>query len=226
MNILALDTATEMCGVALSQGRHLVAEYRLNRKNIHNETLVCSIKQLLIDTGLELANLDAIAVSNGPGSFTGLRIGLSAAKALVFSLNCKLVAVNTMDVLACNAKLHHGHITVLIKARESECYMAKYFAAPALERCSEHSIEITNELGAKIADDELVIASPPDFAATLSGFGWQMVSEAQMYSSAYHVALLAEGKLQKNQVENPEVVEPFYLKDFVPKIKKPSMVRS
>src|SRR5690554_5899592 len=97
--ILALETATSLGSVALWDER-LVGEYTLNIKRTHSERLMPAVVRILADAGLGPSDLTAVAVSSGPGSFTGLRIGMMTAKTLAWSLNLPLFGIPTLDALA------------------------------------------------------------------------------------------------------------------------------
>ena len=84
MKLITIDTANETCGVALTEDTQLVTDFRINKKNVHNERLVSTIQQLLGGVGWQLSDLEGIIFSKGPGSFTGLRIGISVSKGLSF----------------------------------------------------------------------------------------------------------------------------------------------
>src|SRR5450759_5199634 len=98
--ILAIETATDVCGVALVQNQNVIAQRVLAEKYVHSEKLLPMIDEVLRDASLSAKHLDAIAVSIGPGSFTGLRIGLSTAKGLALSLGISVIAIPTLDALA------------------------------------------------------------------------------------------------------------------------------
>ena len=98
--ILSLETATESCSVALSAGEKLIAEKYINQPKAHAALLAKYIREILLENGLEVRDCAAIAVSEGPGSYTGLRVGVSCAKGLCYGAEKPLIAVGTLAVIA------------------------------------------------------------------------------------------------------------------------------
>ncbi len=220
MKLLTIDTATETCGVALTEDTHLVADYRINRKNVHNEKLVSTIQHLLKDVGWQLNDLEGIVYAKGPGSFTGLRIGISVSKGLAFSLGIPMVGVNTLDALAFGAPNWTDKICALLKAREKEVYFALYEKSLThFERCCDYEIIHLEELPNKLNSENLVVSNPADLIST--DFNQAIAAAPREYSLLKPLAIAELGfkKFQLNEIENPEAAEPFYLKSFTPKRK-------
>lgn len=129
MRILALDTSTEWCSVAIGDG----TEWRVRESHagsLHSECLLPMVRALLIDTGLALAGLDGIAFGAGPGSFTGIRVGCGIAQGLAFGADLPVLPVSTLEALAHEARRVHGWRRVLpcLDARMREVYAAAYAA--------------------------------------------------------------------------------------------------
>jgi tRNA threonylcarbamoyladenosine biosynthesis protein TsaB len=135
MKVLGIETATQVCGVGLAGEEGLLADYRIVGKTIHAEHLPHAVETVLKDAGVSAGNLDGIAVSIGPGSFTGLRIGLGVAKGLAFGLKKPLVAVPTMDGIVSQVPSSTEWACVLLIARKGEAYRGLY-------RWSENSWKI------------------------------------------------------------------------------------
>jgi len=110
----------------LMEDRQVIAEYTWHTGRTHSEMLVPLVRRMMEDARRELADLDGVAVSIGPGSFTGLRIGLSTAKGLCFSLGCPLVAVPTLDALASRMLFSRHPVCCMLDARKKEVYAAVY----------------------------------------------------------------------------------------------------
>jgi tRNA threonylcarbamoyladenosine biosynthesis protein TsaB len=219
MKILAIDTATDICGVALTEQQQLVAEYRIRQRNVHNEKLVAAIERLLRDVNWNVEDLGGIAVSIGPGSFTGLRIGISVSKGLAFSVNAPLAAVNTLDALAHEARFWRGKICAAIKARAEEVYFALYENdGNAATRVSDCQIVDLETLNRSLASGSLVVVSPAELRSRFTNQELVFGDDA-LLSSALTVARLGYQKLLHNEVADLESLEPFYLKDFQPKRK-------
>lgn len=220
MKMLTIDTATSVCGVALTEEDKLIAEYRLNRKNLHNEKLVSAIEFLVEDAHWQLSQLDGIALSIGPGSFTGLRIGVSVCKGLAYSLGTALVAVNTLDALAFAAPLWQGQICAIINARENEVYCALYEKnLEYFKRISEYQIVRLEDVFEQIKERTLLISNPYELVADTKNSKIIRAPHELSMTSLFSVAKLGLQKLQNREYENPESSEPFYLKEFKPKRK-------
>jgi tRNA threonylcarbamoyladenosine biosynthesis protein TsaB len=126
MLILGIDTTTLACSVALLQGDNVLAELTLNIKKTHSERLMPLLDHMLQETGTEREEIEAIAVAAGPGSFTGLRIGVSTARALAQGLLIPAVPVCTLDALAEAVSSPGALICPLLDARRSQVYTALY----------------------------------------------------------------------------------------------------
>lgn len=140
MRILGLDTATRRASVALLVDGEILAE-RTQDDGRHAVSLLPLIQTVLDDAGCWLADLDAIAVASGPGSFTGLRVGLSVAKGLAWGSGAQLVGVPTLEALARTVAHHHGIICPLLDARKGELYAASFEAtASGWRRLSDDAL--------------------------------------------------------------------------------------
>jgi tRNA threonylcarbamoyladenosine biosynthesis protein TsaB len=126
MKILAIDTATRVGSIAVVQGSVLKAQQILNVSATHNQRLLPGIERILADAGWSLDDIDGFAVSLGPGSFTGLRIGLSIIKGLAWATNKPLAGVPTLDALAANVSFVPHKICPILDARKGEIYTAFY----------------------------------------------------------------------------------------------------
>ena len=123
MIVLGIETATSVCSVGLSGEQNLMADYRVNQGMIHAERLPILITNMLKDIGISTEDVGAIAVSLGPGSFTGLRIGLGLAKGLALGWDKPVIGVRTMDALVVNAPLVTKYACILLTARKGEFYL-------------------------------------------------------------------------------------------------------
>jgi|SRR6218665_73309 len=127
-HILQIDTAVEGASVCLADDSVLMAPALTNRKKDQSGWLHDSMRQLMITTGLEINALEAVAVTIGPGSYTGLRVGLSAAKGICFALGIPLITINTLEVMAEAAKVEGSKALLcpMIDARRMEVFTAVY----------------------------------------------------------------------------------------------------
>ncbi len=151
MNILAFETSTAYESIALSSNGQIVADVTIRAKKTHSERLLPTVENLLAQTDMKLEDISAIAVSVGPGSFTGLRIGLSTAKGLCFGLKIPLYATSTLRSLANNASSVSSNICALMDAGRDEYYFAVYSSelteihAPAFAKLEQIMKIVDNE---------------------------------------------------------------------------------
>lgn len=214
--ILCIETATTNCSVALGKEGKLLALKEDNGKNYsHAERLHLYIDGILKENGLKPADLTAIAVSKGPGSYTGLRIGVSAAKGLCFSLNIPLISVPTLTSLAHQVKQGESdYIIPLLDARRMEVYTAGFTGA-------KNAIFDTR---AEILDENSFAEYLDKGTVSFIGNGAEKFSKVcshknaifntEALPSAKEMVALAEEKSQKGLFEDVAYFEPYYLKDF------------
>ena len=126
MLTLALDTATGVCTVGLVQDGHVLAEYDISVGLTHSEGLMPQLDQMFVRTGIKKENTDRIAVSIGPGSFTGLRIGLAAAEAMAYAWQCGICGVNTLEAMAYNIPVEGVVLVPVLDAQKGNFYAAFY----------------------------------------------------------------------------------------------------
>ncbi|KGX85075.1 tRNA (adenosine(37)-N6)-threonylcarbamoyltransferase complex dimerization subunit type 1 TsaB [Pontibacillus litoralis] len=126
MNVLAIDTSNQALGVAIGRDDEVVAEYQTNIKRNHSVQLMPAIVRLMEEAEMTPQDLDRIAVAHGPGSFTGVRIGLTTAKTLAWSLSIPIVAVSSLEVLAYNGVLFDGYVCPFFDARRGLVYTGLY----------------------------------------------------------------------------------------------------
>ncbi len=224
MKILAIDTATDILGVALTEDTDLMVECRLNLKRAHAEKLLVTVDKILNEAQIKLKELTAIAVSIGPGSFTGLRIGLAVVKGLAFAANLPVVAVPTLDALVLQARGYPFQICPLIKAQADEAYFAFYhFERQKLIRDSDYQLVDIKFFKELITQKNLIlnvnVRSLYHFIAEDRTGLIEFAPPEMCKISGYTVAQIALQKLAANEVENIDLLEPFYLKNFKAKKK-------
>ncbi len=220
MKILAIDTATDICAVAVTDDLNLITEYRAALKRAHAERIIGAIDIVMQDAKLSISDLDGIAVSIGPGSFTGLRIGLSVVKGLTFDPAIPVVAVVTLDAIAYHGRYYDGPICCWIKAQADEAYAALYeFQGGELQRQSDYQLTTLQQAAEFIPDGALVFQMGMDTLVEQLA-GKKQVTMGPPDGSminALNVARLALPKFRQNIVDDIDTLEPFYLKDFVAK---------
>ena len=126
MKILAIDSSGLVASVALVDGENMIAEYTLNYRKTHSQTLLPMVNEIVTMTETDLSDIDAIAVAAGPGSFTGLRIGSATAKGLGLALDKPLIPVPTLEGLASNYYGYQGLICPMMDARRQQVYTGVY----------------------------------------------------------------------------------------------------
>ena len=214
--ILNIETATKNCSVSLGKDGQLLdlIEYA-GEGYSHAEKLHVFIKEILEKNKLETGRLSAIAVSKGPGSYTGLRIGVSAAKGLAFALDIPLISVGTLESLAHKINTRDAYIIPLLDARRMEVYSAVYDENYRLIReveanlLDEHPFEkFLNEkrvifVGDAVPKTRKILQHP------------NAVFSKELYPSAAQMASLSFNKFLNTMHENLAYFEPFYLKNFI-----------
>ena len=150
MRILALDSSGLVATVAIIEEEHIIAEYTVNYKKTHSQTLLPMLDEIVKMTELDLETIDAIAVAGGPGSFTGLRIGSATAKGLGLALNKPLVHVPTVDGMAYNLFGNKGLICPIMDARRNQVYTGIYRFEDAFEIVEEQMAIAVSELIEKL----------------------------------------------------------------------------
>jgi len=219
--VLNIETATTNCSVSLSKdGETLVLKEDNSLGYSHAETLHLFIDEVFKVLNIKPSGIDAVAVSKGPGSYTGLRIGVSSAKGLCFALDKPLIAIDTLESLAHQVSIKEGFIVAMLDARRMEVYSAIYDAnlegyrgveAEILTEKSYSSLLETNKvyfIGSGVEKTKGLIQHPN--AVFIEG----------KLPSANEMASLAEFKYKKSDTEDVAYFEPYYLKDFIALKKK------
>jgi tRNA threonylcarbamoyladenosine biosynthesis protein TsaB len=155
--VLGIDTTTLVCGVSVADAGVVLGEYSLQVKKTHSERLLPLISSLLCDTGLTPADLSGVAVASGPGSFTGVRIGVATARALGQALGIPLVGISTLEVLAAQVRYFPGLLSPLLDARRGQVYNAVFRAGERPHRLSEDRVVPLAEVLAEFDRSEQVL---------------------------------------------------------------------
>ena len=147
MKILGIDTSSMAASVAVIEDNKLICEYTINTKKTHSQKLMPMIENMLSLGDLNVRELDAIAVCEGPGSFTGLRIGMATAKAIAHVNDIPVIGVNSLEVLAANMNLCDKKICSILDAQRNQVYMNKYILKDyKITELEEISIKAIDEL--------------------------------------------------------------------------------
>ena len=218
--ILNLETATTVCSVALAKDRQLLSVEELNGDYTHAENLNIFIERVLQKANVALKSLDAIAISKGPGSYTGLRIGVSTAKGLCYSLDKPLIAINTLEHSAYSCSQIHGNATDLfcpmIDARRMEVYCAIFDKENACISPTTATIIDEHSFESMLQKQKIYFFG--DGAEKCKGVlagNSNAVFIDQLFPSAKNMIHLSEKAFQNKQFEDVAYFEPFYLKDFI-----------
>ncbi len=214
--ILNIETATTNCSVSLSQnGETIALKEDYNSNYSHAERLHVYIKNLLEKNNVDRSQLDAIAISKGPGSYTGLRIGVSAAKGLCFSLNKPLISVSTLEALAHQVICSDGVIVPMLDARRMEVYSAIFNSEYEQIRTTEAQILEQSSFSAYLEKGKVYfIGNGVDKTKPLISNPNAIFVENKL-PSANEMSKLAYLKFKRNDIEDVAYFEPYYLKDFI-----------
>ncbi|MEZ0005279.1 tRNA threonylcarbamoyladenosine biosynthesis protein TsaB [Flavobacterium sp. 28YEA47A] len=213
--ILNIETATKNCSISIAKdGVTLFCKEMSEQGYSHAEKLHVFIAESLQEVKIDFSDLKAVAVSQGPGSYTGLRIGVSAAKGLCYALNIPLIAIDTLEILARQLSVADGLIIPMIDARRMEVYDAVFDSQ--YNKIHETKAEIITE--DSFADFEGTIHLLGDGAMkcadVLSDSRFVYHSDI-IYPSAKEMSSLSFDRHKKSDIVDVAYFEPFYLKDFI-----------
>ena len=216
-----LETATTNCSVSLARAGEVIAIKENNTPNYsHAEQLHVFISECMAESNISFSELDAVAVSKGPGSYTGLRIGVSAAKGLCFSLDIPLISIATLTSMASQAIGNHDYIIPVLDARRMEVYSAVF----------DRDFTQIRSTKAEIIDAHSFGSFTKNKTVHILGSGAQKIKETLSdefitfdgvcVPSSREMAQLSYQKYLKKDIEDVAYFEPYYLKDFMLQSKK------
>ncbi len=214
--ILHIETSTKNCSVSIAKSGELISLKEINNGAYsHSEMLHPLIKEALLESKLTIKEIEAIAVGKGPGSYTGLRIGISAAKGLCFANDIPLISINSLEILAHSTTIDKGYIIPMIDARRMEVYSAIY----------DESYTLIRETKADIIDEHSFYDELQNHTVYFLGDGAEKCKETiihknavfikNAFPSAKEMTQLSYDKYKENKTEDIAYFEPFYLKNFV-----------
>lgn len=215
--LLHIESSSTVCSVALSNDSNLLALEEIDGGYTHAENLHVFIQKILKDKSISAKELSAVSVSIGPGSYTGLRIGFSAAKGLAYALNIPLISIDTLQALAFSAlekEKHDGLYCPMIDARRMEVYTAVY----------NQQLEMINPAKALILDEQSILSFPKEKDIYFFGDGMPKAKELlqtlpnarfieSIVPSAKALINLAFQKYTSKEFADIAYSEPFYLKE-------------
>ena len=219
MLLLAFETSAKSASVALFEGQQLLGEQYQNTGLTHSQTLLVMAQELLAQCGIAPGEIDAVAVANGPGSFTGVRIGVAAAKGFAWGKEIPLYGVSTLEAMALGLGLYQGYVCPVMDARRSQVYNALYYV-------NQGRLEtIAPDRAISLADlkNELKTLQEPIF---LVGDGSILCyntlleevnnlilpAEHRMHQRAVGVGLAALAQIRQGNPGNAETLAPNYLR--------------
>ena len=218
--ILNIETATKQCSVSVSKNNELVALRELAEDNFnHAEKLHVFIEEVVTEAGITLNDLNAISVSKGPGSYTGLRIGVSSAKGLCYALNVPLIAIDTLQIIAKQLTITEGIIQPMIDARRMEVFTASF----------DKEYQMVGETKALVLEENSFddihgmihfIGDGSEKSETVLKNERFVFHSANKYPSAKEMVELSYQAYLKQDFVDVAYFEPYYLKDFMLTTKK------
>lgn len=217
--ILQIETSTQVCSVALAIDGKTISLKEEAAQNIHASNITLFIAEVMKSADLKFTDLDAIAVSKGPGSYTGLRIGVSTAKGLCFALDKPLIGIGTLQMMANGFVINHpnygGLVCPMIDARRMEVFTCVY----------DNRLKEIEAVNAKIVDDKSFVFELENHFVTFIGDGAAKCAPVLShynahfsdinFNSASYMSTLAHTAFESKTFEDVAYFEPFYLKDFV-----------
>lgn len=211
MNILAIDTSSTSMSVCIKSNDVIKGEINLNNGLVHSTTLMPCIENLFKTIGFDKKSLDLIAVCIGPGSFTGIRIGVATANAISLALNIPVVSVGTLDALAMNFLYFDGLIISTIDAQRDNFYVGFYKSdGKKVVSTTENTIMSDEELEDYIKNSKEKIILSGDFLETFQDDKIILSNSSNNYIKSSNVAILGE-QIYKHQESN-EFASPVYMR--------------
>ena len=219
MKILALETSAKAVSAAVTEdGKVLCAGYQ-DTGLTHSRTLMPIVEHILKNTGLTMAEIDAVAVAAGPGSFTGIRIGVAAAKGLAFAADKPVAAVSTLAAMARNVAFANGLIICAMDARRNQIYNALFESVDGqMTRLTPDRAIALSELTEELKDDprpKTVVGDGAKLCAaylTENGITCRLAPAHLIMQNAMSVALEAEQLASENKLVSSQDLEPVYLR--------------
>ena len=219
MKIIGIDTSTMAANVAVLEDDKLICEYTINTKKTHSQKLMPMIENILKLSDLDIKEIDAIAICVGPGSFTGLRIGMATAKAMAHVNNIPLIGVNSLEILGANMDLCNRNICSILDAQRNQVYMNKYilkdYKITELEEISIKAIdELLEEISSSNEDWVLVGEAVYKYKEKIEEISNITIpSPANNITKASTLCFVARDKMLANdQVYNCYNINPMYIR--------------
>lgn len=214
--LLAIDTSSDVLSCALVNEEKLISEWTVERRLTHSEQLIPHIDEMMKVCGVKREDIKYIAVSNGPGSFTGLRIGLASAKMMAYIWNVPLIAVDTLQALAYNLESAQAFILPLIDAQRNNVYASLYSSFQNVWKVWENRADsIDNVIKEAVEHGGPIIATGEVcdiYKEKLEAAGIQIAPFHMRCSRAGSVGAVALEKIKNKEFENPLQILPNYIR--------------
>lgn len=221
--ILMIETSTEWCSVAICKGREIITHRHTTTGRQHASILAPFIKEAIEELGIKVSDCDAIAVSEGPGSYTGLRVGVSTAKGLCFGSGKPLISVNTLQILAMQGLGKADYIVPMIDARRMEVYCSIFDSEGGEIKGTEAKVLDADSFADLLADHTVLFIG--DGAEKFSKVCTSPNARFECCSPlADYMSVPALDAYKKEEFKDIAYFEPFYLKEFVAGISKKSVL--
>ncbi len=217
MKILAVDTATTSCSVAIVDKTSLLSEFTIDREETHSKHLMDMIKAVLRMAGLNFSDLDGFAVTRGPGSFTGLRIGLSTIKGLAVASEKPVVGVSSLEALAFQVSYSRDLICPILDARKGEVYFSRYrFLNGHLKKQTKERVAPPDKAVDDLNESCLFVGNGAllykEMILEKMGGLASIAPMIQNTIRASTMAYLSMAKFEKNDTDDIEKIMPYYIR--------------
>lgn len=218
MRVLAVETSTLAGGAAIVDDARVVGQYLLDVSVTHSERLLVAIDRLLADAGWEPRDLEGLAVAVGPGSFTGLRVGLSTVKGLALALSLPIAAVPTLDAMAATLPFAALPVCPVLDARKGEVYASLYrWDGAAMRREWDYLALPPGELARRLVEPVILLG---DAAPSIEAPYARLAPATHRAPSPACVAVLGQARLKTGETVEPAVVGPIYLRPSEAELKR------
>ncbi len=222
MKLLSISTASDILSLSIVENENLIASFSSEGNKRHAELITPKIKELLESNNLKLSNLDGVCVNLGPGSFTGLRVGLSTAKGIVFGANIQLFGYTNFEELLYQSITRNdinGRIAVLIHSRKNEFYFGAFqIHGKIYSQLDVYELFSIEELKSFSQNFDLIIAEKKIVPSLINEI--KNMEIIGIENNSYYGALLVQSNPNKYLCADYSYLEPLYLKNFDVKLKK------
>ncbi|MCK5533894.1 tRNA (adenosine(37)-N6)-threonylcarbamoyltransferase complex dimerization subunit type 1 TsaB [bacterium] len=222
MKVLGIETTSKICSVAVLENENLAAEYILNIKGRHSEKLFSGLNKILTDLGIKIKDLEGIGVSIGPGSFTGIRVGISAVRGLAQALKIPIVGVSSLDILALSVFPCDFFVCPIIDALRKEVYTALYrtkvtekimeYQLIKIEELLKNLYEFNQRHQGKILFVGDGVSLHREIIKNMLGKKAVFASFRNVFPTASNVAWLGKEELQRGKGKKYNKIFPLYIR--------------